>query len=101
MESIDTELANRIRNDIVLGAYGEGERLSEAQLCDTHKVSRTPIRLALRMLEREGLIRRSEGRGYFVNSPTVNDIMQAVQVRGHLESLAARLMAQSSARITS
>ena len=98
MESIDTELANRIRNDIVLGAYGEGERLSEAQLCDTHNVSRTPIRLALRMLEREGLIRRSEGRGYFVNSPTVNDIMQAVQVRGHLESLAARLMAQSSSK---
>ena len=98
MESIDTELATRIRNDIVLGTYGEGERLSEAQLCDTHKVSRTPIRLALRMLEREGLIRRSEGRGYFVNSPTVNDIMQAVQVRGHLESLAARLMAQSPSK---
>lgn len=98
MESIDTELATRIRNDIVLGTYGEGERLSEAQLCDTHKVSRTPIRLALRMLEREGLIRRSEGRGYFVNSPTVGDIMQAVQVRGHLESLAARLMAQSDSK---
>lgn len=98
MESIDTELATRIRNDIVLGAYGEGERLSEAQLCETHSVSRTPIRLALRMLEREGLIRRSEGRGYFVNSPTVADILQAVQVRGHLESLAARLMAQSPSR---
>ena len=98
MDSIDTELATRIRNDIVLGAYSEGERLSEAQLCETHSVSRTPIRLALRMLEREGLIRRSEGRGYFVNSPTVGDIMQAVQVRGHLEALAARLMAQSDSK---
>ncbi|MGB1156617.1 MAG: GntR family transcriptional regulator [Alphaproteobacteria bacterium] len=98
MESIDTELANRIRSDIIMGVYGEGERLSEAQLCDTHQVSRTPIRLALRMLEREGLIRRSEGRGYFVNSPTVSDILQAVQVRGHLEALAARLMAQSPGR---
>jgi GntR family transcriptional regulator of vanillate catabolism len=95
MESIDTELAAQIRNDIILGMYGEKERLSEARLCDTHNVSRTPVRLALRMLEHEGLIRRSEGRGYFVNAPKVADILQAVLVRGHLESLAARLMSQS------
>ena len=100
MESIDTELAARIRNDIVLGNYGEEERISEARLCDTHNVSRTPVRLALRMLEHEGLIRRSEGRGYFVNAPNVNDVLQAVQVRGHLESLAGRLMAQSSDRFS-
>lgn len=98
MESIDTELAGLIRNDIILGAYGEKERLSEARLCDTHNVSRTPVRLALRMLEHEGLIRRSEGRGYYVNAPKVADILQAVAVRGHLESLAARLIAQSPGR---
>jgi GntR family transcriptional regulator of vanillate catabolism len=98
MESIDTELAAQIRNDIILGMYGEKERLSEARLCDTHNVSRTPVRLALRMLEHEGLIRRSEGRGYFVNAPKVADILQAVLVRGHLESLAARLMSQSPGR---
>ena len=94
MESIDSEIASRIRQDIILGAYESGERLSEAQLCETHKVSRTPVRLALRLLEREGVIRRGEGRGYLVQSPTVEDILQAVEVRGHLESLAARLMAQ-------
>lgn len=98
MDSIDAELAAQIRSDIVLGTYGEEERLSEARLCDTHNVSRTPVRLALRMLEHEGLIRRSEGRGYYVNAPKVADILQAVQVRGHLESLAARLMAQSPGR---
>lgn len=98
MESIDTELAAQIRSDIVLGAYGEKERLSEASLCNTHNVSRTPVRLALRMLEHEGLIRRSEGRGYFVNAPKVADILQAVLVRGHLESLAARLISQSPER---
>ena len=98
MESIDTELAARIRQDIILGSYSEGERLSEAQLCETHDVSRTPIRLALRLLEREGVIKRGEGRGYMVRSPTVEDIIQAVEVRGHLESLAARLMAQESNR---
>lgn len=98
MESIDTELAARIRNDIVLGTYAEGERLSETKLCDAHNVSRTPVRLALRILESEGVIQRGEGRGYKVQIPTVADILQAVQVRGHLESLAARLMAQSPER---
>lgn len=98
MDSIDKELAASIRQDIILGNYAEGERLSEGQLCDTHKVSRTPVRLALRILEREGVIRRGEGRGYLVQSPTVEDILHAVEVRGHLESLAARLMAGRSNR---
>lgn len=101
MESIDTELAARIRQDIIMGVFEEGERLSEARLCEEYEVSRTPIRLALRLLERERLIRRGEGRGYRVFSPTVDEILQAVQVRGHLESLAARLMAQSETRAQS
>jgi GntR family transcriptional regulator of vanillate catabolism len=98
MESIDTQLAAQIRNDIILGTYAEGERLSETRLCETHNVSRTPVRLALRTLESEGIISRGEGRGYTVQTPSVSDILQAVQVRGHLESLAARLMAQSPER---
>ncbi|WP_270728917.1 GntR family transcriptional regulator [Shimia sp. Alg240-R146] len=98
MESIDTELAAKIRQDIILGNFIEGERLSEARLCDEYNVSRTPVRLALRILERERLLRRGEGRGYTVFAPTVQDVLQAVQVRGHLESLAARLMAQATDR---
>ena len=98
MNSIYTQLAARIRHDIIHGAYAGRERFSEAQLCETYSVSRTPVRLALRLLEREGIILRGEGRGYKIASPTIADILQAVQVRGHLESLAARLMAQSPER---
>ena len=98
MKSIDTELAHKIRHDVVFGTYKEGERLSEAQLCDTHGVSRTPVRLAIRLLEKEGILRRGDGRGYIVHSPTVVDIKQAVLVRGHLECLAERLIAPSPGR---
>ena len=101
MDSIDSDLAARIRNDIIHGVYTEGERLSEAQLCEAHGVSRTPVRLALRILEREGVIARGEGRGYTIQTPTISDIRQAVQIRGHLESLAARLLAMSSERADS
>ncbi|WP_424988785.1 GntR family transcriptional regulator [Microbulbifer sp. S227A] len=93
MDSIDSELAARIRGDIIHGVYAQDERLTEAQLCETHQVSRTPVRLALRILEREGIIIRGEGRGYRIQNVTIADIRQAVEVRGHLESLAARLMA--------
>ena len=98
MKSVDTELALKIRKDIFQGVYAKEERLSELQLCETHQVSRTPVRLALRLLEQEGIICRGEGRGYMVQSPSVADIIQAVEVRGNLESLAARLMAQSPDR---
>lgn len=101
MDSIDSDLAAQIRNDIIHGVYAAGERLSEARLCDTHGVSRTPVRLALRILEREGVISRGEGRGYTIQTPTIADIRQAVQVRGHLESLAVRLLAMSPERAAS
>ncbi|MEM6498643.1 MAG: GntR family transcriptional regulator [Pseudomonadota bacterium] len=98
MDSIDTELTNRIRSDVIHGVLPADERISEAMLCKTYNVSRTPVRLALRILEREGVIIRGEGRGYHVRTPTIADIRQAVEVRGHLESLAARLMALSEKR---
>ena len=79
----------------------KGSACRRPGLCETHNVSRTPVRLALRLLEREGIIHRCEGRGYRIESPTIADILQAVQVRGHLESLAARLMAQTSDRAAS
>lgn len=91
---MDTDLAARIRDDIINGHYDRDARLSEAQLCSAYGVSRTPVRLALRVLEREGMIRRLDGRGYEVSEITVGDISKAVEVRGHLESLAARLMAE-------
>jgi len=76
MESIDTDLAARIRSDIIRGNYARGERLSETQLSETYQVSRTPVRLALRILESEGVIQRGEGRGYTAHSPTVADILK-------------------------
>ena len=44
-------------------------------------------------------MRRGEGCGYMVQSAAVEDILQAVETRGHLASLAARLMAQEPSRL--
>lgn len=79
MESIDTELTSPIRSDIIHGANSKGKHLYEVQLCETRNVSRTPVRLALRLLEWEWAVSRGEDRGNTVHSPTVADILQAAK----------------------
>ena len=75
-ESIDTQLAARIRQDIIVESCSEGEWLPEAQPCKTLDASRTPIRLALRLFERQGATSRGEGCGYMVQAPAALDIGQ-------------------------
>jgi GntR family transcriptional regulator of vanillate catabolism len=60
-------------------------------------VSRTPIRLAFRALEHEGLLRKAGARGYMVREISPGEIAGAIEVRGVLEGLAARLMAERGA----
>lgn len=58
---------NQLRSDILSGVYQDGERLqSEPQMMVHHDVSRQTIRRVLSMLEQEGLIRKSHGRGSYV-----------------------------------
>ena len=63
MESFDTELASQVLSNIIDGAYSKGRRLPDARLFETRNVPRTPVRLALRLPEREGVVSRGEGRG--------------------------------------
>lgn len=57
-------------------------------------VSRTPIRIALGELEKEGLLERLTTRGFRVRQFTVDEIANAVDVRGVLEGMAARQVAE-------
>ena len=83
-----------LRNLIVSGRYKAGERLAEAPLSEELGVSRTPVRLAVRTLEHEGLLERSGSRGYAVRAFSEADVRCAVEVRGALEGLAARRLAE-------
>lgn len=83
-----------LRNLIVSGRYKAGERLAELPLAEELGVSRTPVRLAVRTLEHEGLLERSGRRGYAVRAFSEADVRCAVEVRGVLEGLAARRLAE-------
>lgn len=54
--------------------YSFGSKLpSEASLCKEYNVSRTTIRLALQLLEEEGLIEKKQGKGSFVKQPKIKE----------------------------
>ncbi|NLG69352.1 MAG: GntR family transcriptional regulator [Firmicutes bacterium] len=62
------QLSGILRRRILEGVYKPNEPIpTEEQLMEEHRVSRTTVRLALARLVNEGLIRREQGRGTFVN----------------------------------
>ncbi len=64
--SLTTDLAARLREDILSGKLREGGKLVEQDICDEYRVSRTPVREALVRLEAEGLVTCVPNRGCFV-----------------------------------
>ncbi|MHB1468731.1 MAG: GntR family transcriptional regulator [Solirubrobacteraceae bacterium] len=89
------EVAQELRERIYTGAYGLGMQLRQEQLADELQVSRTPLREALRVLEREGLLQSEPGRGARVVSADVQKLLAAYEMREVVDGLAARLAARS------
>lgn len=87
----------QIRTAILAGELAPGEQLREEHLAESCGVSRTPIREALRKLESEQLIRRTDSQRSFVAEWSLDDIEEGFQLRGMLESHAA---ARAASRIT-
>lgn len=84
----------RLRELILSGDFGPGERVSEAPLTGRLGVSRTPIRLALERLAHEGLLEPYATGGFIVRRFTLEDVWDGIEVRGVLEGAAARLAAE-------
>ncbi|WP_024679065.1 GntR family transcriptional regulator [Pseudomonas syringae] len=83
-----------LRKMIASGELAAGERLMEVPTAELFGVSRMPVRMAFRTLEQEGLLVPFGGRGFQVRSISPQEIAGAVDVRGVLEGLAARQMAE-------
>ncbi|MBR9910129.1 MAG: GntR family transcriptional regulator [Gammaproteobacteria bacterium] len=78
-----------LRQMIASGELAAGERIAEIPTAERLGVSRTPVRIAFRALEQEGLLEKLERRGYRVRKVSAEEINGAVEVRGVLEGLAA------------
>jgi GntR family transcriptional regulator of vanillate catabolism len=83
-----------LRELILRGEFEPGQRLAEQQLAEQLGASRTPVRAALGTLEQEGLVKTNETGGFVVRQFTPREVADAIAVRGHLEGMAARLVAE-------
>ena len=84
----------RLREMILAGELPGGARIAELTLVERLGVSRTPIRAALMRLEQEGLLEALPNGGYAVRTFSERDVSDAIELRGTMEGLSARLAAE-------
>jgi DNA-binding GntR family transcriptional regulator len=80
-----------LRNSILKGEFGPGERLTEALLSARFQVSRTPIREALNQLEKEGFVKITPAAGARVVKLSLKDTFDIYDILIVLEGAASRL----------
>lgn len=85
--------ANRLREAILAGEFGPGERLSDVRIAQQLGTSRGPIREALKVLEADGLVVHRPHRGTFVLSLSLPELLDKCELRVALETQAVRLLA--------
>jgi DNA-binding GntR family transcriptional regulator len=85
VRSIEEVVTTALRDAILSGELRPGERLLQEQLADQLRVSRIPLRDALRRLEAEGLVRIGPRRGAEVASLNRADVLEIYEIRIALE----------------
>src|SRR3990172_10428419 len=93
-ETISSAVYRQLREAILSGRIPMGTRINELELALDWRISRTPIRDALRRLEAEGLVEGAPGRGMIVPVLSRVDVDELYALREGLEGMAARLAAE-------
>lgn len=95
--SVQVQALLRLRELILAGELPGGARIAELAVVEKLGFSRTPVRAALARLEQEGLLDALPNGGYAVKTFSERDISEAIELRGTLEGLSARLSAERGA----
>jgi DNA-binding GntR family transcriptional regulator len=88
--SVVEEAHQALHQAILRGELAPGAPLFEAAIAREMGVSRGPVREALRLLERSGLVVHEPNRGYRVASFTKEDLRELAAIRVALEGLSLR-----------
>lgn len=84
---------DHLRGAILSGELKPGERLMEESIAEMLGVSRTPVREAIRKLEKESFVIMIPRKGAYVADLTKNDILEVLELRRELEGFASSLAA--------
>ena len=94
--TVPEQIAAKLGDRILSGAMPAGNRIGEVELSDEFKVSRGPIRDALRILEREGLVTLLPRRGAIVTELSVKELEELMEIRAGLFEVVIRKISSSS-----
>jgi DNA-binding GntR family transcriptional regulator len=92
--SLPEQIAEQVGNAIIKGLFEPGHRIQEQELADRFEVSRGPVREALRILEKDGMVQILPRRGAQVTRLNVDEVNDIFEIRTSLFGLAARLFAK-------
>jgi DNA-binding GntR family transcriptional regulator len=84
-QSLTSAVADKLRDQIIRGVIPEGAQLRQDAIANQFKVSRIPVREALRQLDAEGLISILPNRGAIVPALSPADIEELFSIRALLE----------------
>jgi DNA-binding GntR family transcriptional regulator len=83
--NLSASIVATLKERILHWKYPPEHRLTEADLCKTFKVSRSPVREALRILATDGFLKKMSNRGYAVKQYNLPEIEELYEVRLALE----------------
>lgn len=86
-QTIRETIYKAIKKSIIDGKLAVGERIVEKTFADAFRVSRTPVREALRRLETEGHVEYIPRTGVIVSGVSKEDVIEVYKIRKSLEAL--------------
>lgn len=92
--SLPMLVQREVERMILAGELAVGERVNESALASRFRVSRGPVREALRGLEESGLLRQEKNRGVFVREVSVEEADEIYDLREALDDLVGRRLAK-------
>lgn len=94
--SLARQVYETLKKAIMDNNLKPGEILLERQLAESLGVSRTPVREALQMLAKDGLVKLVPNREAEVADISILDVREILQIRSRLETLAAYLATENA-----
>jgi DNA-binding GntR family transcriptional regulator len=92
--ALHDQVAARLRTMLIEGRIPPGGKLNERELCEQLRVSRTPLREAIKVLAGEGLVDLLPHRGAVAVKLTEADVLNAFELLAALEGMSGELAAQ-------
>lgn len=92
--ALHEQVAHRLRQMLVENRIPPGAKLNERELSEVLKVSRTPLREAIKMLAAEGLVELLPNRGAIAVELSEADVLNTFEVMSSLEAQSGELAAE-------